>query len=192
MPVDVGDGAPVDRRPGLGERVLWGSRLLMFVGVAGSMLMAVVVLWMSVVDLAVLLADTVGYTSAGDRSGQRADIIGAVVKIVDGFLLAAIMILVAFGLYELFISRLDPARDGSSGPRVLLVSSIDDLKDQIAKLVVLILVIEFFQRSLRADLAEADDLLRLAAAISLVAIALTVPSLVGKRAGAAGSPASGR
>ena len=96
MPGDAADGAPVGRRQGLGERVLWGSRLLMFVGVAGSMLMVVV----------------------------------------------------------------------------------------------LILVIEFFQRSLRADLAEADDLLRLAAAISLVAVALTVPSLVGKRAGAAGSPAS--
>ena len=189
--MDVGGVAPTRRREGHAERALWGSRLLMLVGVAGSILMAVVVLWMSVVDLAVLLADTVGYTSAPDRSEQRADIIGAVVKIVDGFLLAAIMILVAFGLYELFISRLDPARDGSSGPRVLLVSSVDDLKDRIAKLVVLILVIEFFQRSLQADLSEADDLLRLAAAISLVAIALTVPSLVGK-GGGGGSPGGGR
>jgi len=45
---------------------------------------------------------------------------------------------------------------------------------------VLILVIEFFQKSLDAELTQADDLLKLAGAISLVAVALTVPSLVGK------------
>lgn len=111
---------------------------------------------------------------------MRADLISGVVKTVDNFLLAAILVLVAFGLYELFVSRLDPARDGPSSTRILLVHSIDDLKDRIAKLVVLILVIEFFQRSLHAELDQADDLLQLAAAISLIAIALTVPSLVGK------------
>jgi uncharacterized membrane protein YqhA len=118
----------------------------------------------------------------------RADLIGGIVKTIDSFLLAAILVLVAFGLYELFISRLDPARDGASSPRILLVLSIDDLKDRIAKLVVLILVIEFFQRSLEADLAQADDLLRLAGAISLVAVALTVPSLVGRHSDAQRPP----
>ena len=162
------------------ERFLWGSRLPMLVGVAGSVLMAVIVLWMSAVDLAVLAGDAISYTSATDRADVRADLISGVVKTVDNFLLAAILILVAFGLYELFVSRLDPARDGPSSPRILLVLSIDDLKDRIAKLVVLILVIEFFQRSLQAELDQADDLLKLAGAISLIAVALTVPSLVGK------------
>lgn len=152
----------------------------MLVGVAGSILMALMVLWISAVDLATLASDAAAYASASDRSEVRADLIGGVVKTIDSFLLAAILVLVAFGLYELFISRLDPARDGASSPRILLVLSIDDLKDRIAKLVVLILVIEFFQKSLEADLSQADDLLKLAGAISLVAVALTVPSLVGK------------
>jgi uncharacterized membrane protein YqhA len=175
--------APIHRaNPGevVAERALWGSRLLMLVGVAGSILMAVIVLWMSAVDLAVLAGDTIAYASASDRADLRADLIGGIVKTIDSFLLAAILVLVAFGLYELFISRLDPARDGTSSPRILLVVSVDDLKDRIAKLVVLILVIEFFQKSLEADLTQADDLLKLAGAISLVAVALTVPSLVGK------------
>jgi uncharacterized membrane protein YqhA len=174
---------PIQRaNPGevVAERALWGSRLLMLVGVAGSILMAVIVLWVSAVDLAVLAGDTIAYASASDRADVRADLIGGIVKTIDSFLLAAILVLVAFGLYELFISRLDPARDGASNPRILLVLSIDDLKDRIAKLVVLILVIEFFQRSLEADLTQADELLKLAGAISLVAVALTVPSLVGK------------
>ncbi|MGI9028387.1 MAG: YqhA family protein [Ilumatobacteraceae bacterium] len=161
------------------ERALWGSRFLMLVGVAGSIVMAVIVLWLSVVDLAVLTADAVSYASAADRADQRADLIGGVVKTIDSFLLAAILVLVAFGLYELFVSRLEPARDRAANPRILLVISVDELKDRIAKLVVLILVIEFFQKSLEADLSQADDLLELAGAISLVAIALTVPSLVG-------------
>ena len=154
----------------------------MLVGVAGSVFMAVIVLWMSSVDLVLLAGDSIAYASASDRTELRGDLIGGIVKTIDAFLLAAILLLVAFGLYELFVSRLDPARNGASSPRVLLVLSIDDLKDRIAKLVVLILVIEFFQKSLDADLSQADDLLKLAGAISLVAVALTVPSLVGKRA----------
>ena len=54
-PVDVTEAEPPIHRskPGevVAERALWGSRLLMFVGVAGSVLMAVIVLWMSAVDL---------------------------------------------------------------------------------------------------------------------------------------------
>lgn len=127
-----------------------------------------------------LAGKAIDYASTDDRSTARADLIGYVVKTIDGFLLAAILVLVAFGLYELFISRLDSARDGAISSRLLVVRSIDDLKDRIAKLVVLILVIEFFQKSLESDLSEAGDLLRLAGAISLIAVALTVPSLVGK------------
>jgi uncharacterized membrane protein YqhA len=175
-------GPPHRANPGeeIAERALWGSRLLMIVGVAGSVLMALMVLWMAAVDLVVLAGNTIAYSSASDRADVRADLIGGIVKTIDSFLLAAILVLIAFGLYELFISRLDPARDRASSPRILLVLSIDDLKDRIAKLVVLILVIEFFQKSLEADLSQADDLLRLAGAISLVAVALTVPSLVRK------------
>jgi hypothetical protein len=53
--------APLPRaNPGevIAERALWGSRLLMLVGVAGSVLMAMIVLWMSAVDLAVLARDS--------------------------------------------------------------------------------------------------------------------------------------
>lgn len=170
-------GGPVQD---VAERALWGSRLVMLIGVVGSVVMAAVVLWMAAVDLAVLVGDAVGYASSSDRSEVRADLIVGVVKTIDSFLLAAILILMAFGLYELFVSRLDPAHDRRSSPRILLVISVDELKDRIAKLVVLILVIEFFQKSLEAELAQAEDLLKLAGAISLVAIALALPSLAGK------------
>lgn len=129
-------GAPsVRSSPGeaIAERALWNSRLLMIVGVAGSTLMALIVLWMSAVDLVVLAGDAIDYASATDRSDVRAELIGGIVKTIDSFLLAAILVLVSLGLYELFISRLDPARDGATSPRILLVLSIDDLKDRIAK-----------------------------------------------------------
>ncbi len=177
------DGGPPPRKvigEAVLERALWSSRLLMIVGVAGAVLLTLIVLWMTAIDLVVLTGNAIDYGSAADRSELRADLIGGIVKTIDSFLLAAILILISFGLYELFISRLDPARDGNSRPRILLAISIDDLKDRISKLVVLILVIEFFQKSLESDLSQAGDLLRLAGAISLVAVALTLPSLVGK------------
>jgi uncharacterized membrane protein YqhA len=58
-----------------------------------------------------------------------------VVKIVDTYLFVAILVLVAFGLYELFIGRLD-ARRTDDAPRLLVANSLEELKDRIAKVVV--------------------------------------------------------
>lgn len=54
------------------------------------------------------------------------------------------------------------------GPRLLRISSLEDLKQRVGKLVVLILVIELFQRALRLPYDSALEILYLAAAIALV------------------------
>jgi uncharacterized protein (TIGR00645 family) len=156
--------------------VLWSSRLLLVVGVAGSAVLAVAVLWLATVDLVRFLGDVVDYTSDGEGTA-RSDLVAGVVKIVDTYLLAAILVVVTFGLYELFVGRIDARRTGDGAPRVLAVRSLDDLKDRIAKLVVLILVIEFFQRALKVDIDEVGDLLVLAGGIALVSLAIVLPTL---------------
>lgn len=162
----------------MAERALWSTRLLLLVAVAGSAVASAAMLWLTVVDLGVLLADVADYTTSSHRSADRPEIIATVIKAVDGFLVAAILLVVAFGLYELFVSRLDPARRRAGlGPNLLMVRSLEDLKDRVAKLVVLVLVIEFFQRSLRVDLDDARELTLLGGGIALVSLALALPGL---------------
>ncbi len=59
-----------------------------------------------------------------------------------------------------------------AAPRLLVVCSLNDLKDKVARLVLLVLVIEFFGRALNLDYARALDLLYLAGGILLVSAAL--------------------
>ena len=93
-------------------------------------------------------------------------------KAIDGYLLAAILLIFALGLYELFISKIDIARDSDAGPSLLQIRSVDDLKDRIAKVVLLVLVIEFFQHALRVKYERPLDLLHLGVGLLFVAAAL--------------------
>jgi len=96
------------------------------------------------------------------------------VATVDGYLLAAIMLIFAFGLYELFVSRIDIAEGSEFAERLLLVRSLDDLKDRLAKIVVLILVVKFFEYAITLQVNGALDLLWLALSIALVSVALVL------------------
>ena len=100
---DGPDPHPVRRRA---EAVLWSTRLLTLVGVIGLLVTAAVVAVETSRDVAELVRE-----SFGDRSSS---VIADVVKILDGYLVVAILVLVAFGLYDLFVDRLDHAHHPSA------------------------------------------------------------------------------
>lgn len=162
-----------DRAP-VGERLLWSSRLLLLGGVVGSAVLAAAVVWIATVDVVRFAGDVIDYTESSNNI-ERGELVAVVVKIIDTYLIAAILVVAAFGLYELFIGRIDARRTSDDGPRVLVARSLDELKDRIAKLVILILVIEFFQRAVQVDATEASDLLLLAGGVALVSLALALP-----------------
>jgi uncharacterized membrane protein YqhA len=109
---------------------------------------------------------------AASRTELRATVVAHVVEVVDGYLLAAIMLIFALGLYELFVSRIDVAEGSEFAERLLLIRSLDDLKDRLAKVVLLILVVKFFEFALRLTITSALDLLWLGLGILLVAAAV--------------------
>lgn len=163
------------------ERALWGSRLLMVVGVVASALMAVGAFYMATADALGLLKYLAAYadTSLGTeaRSDLRTQAVTLIVKSIDGYLIAAILLIFALGLYELFINRLDAARDSEVAPKLLQVRSLDDLKHRVAGLLLLILVIEFFLRALRLSYDTPLDLLLLALGVLLIAGSFYVSNL---------------
>ncbi|MFN8525358.1 MAG: YqhA family protein [Chloroflexota bacterium] len=186
--------APSSARPaarrrgwrGTVEWLLWQSRLLMIVAVAASAIAAVAALYLASVDVVVLLGMVAGYTDPGlstsARLDLRAEIITGLVKAIDGYLLAAIMLIFSLGLYELFIDRLEPAEGSDLASRLLLIRSLDDLKDRLAKVVVLILVVKFFQMALKLKFESPLDLLYLGLAILFVGGAIYLSGRKGTHA----------
>ena len=163
------------------EKTLWSSRLLMIVGVVMSALMSLGAFYMATVDALGLLKYLAAYGDASLGTEARADVraqtVTLIVKSVDGYLIAAILLIFALGLYELFINRLDASRNSEVAPKLLQVRSLDDLKHRIAGLLLLVLVIEFFQRALRLNYETPLDLLMLALSVLLIAASFYVSNL---------------
>jgi uncharacterized protein (TIGR00645 family) len=101
-----------------------------------------------------------------DHSGLLLGIIGA----VDLFLIATVLLIFSFGIYELFISKIDIARFSESYETLLEIHTLDDLKDKITKVIVMVLIISFFQRVLELNIANGVDMLFMAASIAAICI----------------------
>ena len=159
------------------ERALWDSRLLMLVGVVSCVLLALGTFYLALVDLVYFFGLVPDYGDLGagvaERNDLRSDVITALIKVLDGFLICAILIIVALGLYELFVNRIDVARFSDASPRLLQVHDLDDLKERVARLILLVLLIEFFQRALRIPYDTALDLFYLGILFVSAAMYLT-------------------
>jgi uncharacterized membrane protein YqhA len=160
------------------ESLLWSSRLVVLVAVLGSLVVALAMFYVTTMDVLYLLAHLREYgdlTMAVDtRAALRGQTVAHVVEVVDGYLLAAIMLIFSLGLYELFVSRIDIAEGSEFAERLLLIRSLDDLKDRLAKVVLLILVVKFFEYALGLPITDSLDLLYLAIGIVAVAGALAL------------------
>ncbi len=158
------------------EWFLWHSRLLILVAVLASLVVAAGMFFVSTVDAWHLIASLGPYADPGlapaARASLRAAILTDLVEVVDGYLLAAVLIIFALGLYELFVDKIDLAEGSDIGKRLLLVRSLDDLKDRLAQVILLILVVKFFQAALQLKYLNSGDLVLLAFSVLVVSAAL--------------------
>jgi uncharacterized membrane protein YqhA len=85
--------------------------------------------------------------------------------------MAIVMFIFSFGLYELFISEIDPAkRKGAS--KILEIHSLDELKDKLAKVIVMVLIVNFFQRVLHTGYSGALEMLYFSGSILALSLGL--------------------
>jgi uncharacterized membrane protein YqhA len=166
------------------ERALWSSRFIVIIPVVASALIAIGLFLLTTYDVVALLGQIGIYVNpalADDvRSKLRLETLSLVVSVVDGYLLAAIMLIFSLGLYELFVNKINVAEGSEFAARLLLIRSMDDLKDRLAKVVLLILIVKFFQQALKLKYESVTDLLMLSMGVILVSGALYLSHLGGK------------
>lgn len=156
------------------EKLLWGSRRMVLAAVIASLLLSLLLFVITVVDVASLLAHTSDYfvASAEVRKTLKIEMVAHTVGAIDGFLLATILLIFSLGLYELFISEIEEAKDSGRSAKVLIINSLDDLKSKLAKVILMILVVTFFEVSLSMKFPNALDLLYFSFGIFMVSLAL--------------------
>ncbi|MDH5232952.1 MAG: YqhA family protein [Gammaproteobacteria bacterium] len=158
------------------EKFLWGSRLVVLAAVIASLLMSFAMFFVAAVDAWNVLVHIFEYASPslqGDaRSVFRSTTVAHVVEMLDGFLLATVLLIFALGLYELFISKIDVAMGEKVSGNVLVISSLDDLKSRLAKVILMILIVKFFEHAIAMQFESPLSLIYLAGGIALIGLAL--------------------
>ena len=163
------------------EGAIWKSRFIVLLAVVFGLVGAFVLFVVASMDIwgvAVYTFNTI-VTHAHPEHFHE-DIVAGIIGAVDLYLIAVVMFIFSFGIYELFISEIDAA-DGEKSSKILAIHSLDQLKDKIAKVIVMVLVVNFFQRVLHTEFKEPLEMLYFALAIAALAIGLYFLGMVGKK-----------
>ena len=166
------------------EYLLWNSRFIVIFAVVASALASLIMFYMATVDAFYMITHFIGYASpdlqADARVAFRSEMITHMVEIVDGYLLGTVLLIFALGLYELFISRIDIAERSETASNVLIIHSLDDLKTRLAKVILMILIVRFFESAIGLKFDSPIHLLYLAGGIAMIGLALYLTHESGK------------
>ncbi len=158
------------------EKSLWGSRFVVLAAVVASLLTSFAMFYVATVDAFYMISHLFEYASptlsGEERMALRSSTVTHVVEIVDGYLLGTVLLIFALGLYELFISNIEAAHGEAVSSSVLVINSLDDLKNRLAKVILMILIVKFFEHAINMKYADPLSLLFLAGGIALIGLAL--------------------
>ena len=165
------------------ENAMWQTRRFVLFAVIFGLLGSIVLFIVASMDIFEVLKYTINVYSNGlHPENFHEEIVSKIIGAVDLYLIAVVMLIFAFGIYELFISKIDAAcnEENENCSTILAIHSLDQLKDKIAKVIIMVLVVNYFQRVLHTTYQTPLELLYFAFAITALAVGLYFLSKVGK------------
>jgi uncharacterized membrane protein YqhA len=157
------------------ETFLFNSRFITMFAVLGSLASSLAMFMkgtLQIINSIVIFYHEILEFHPGAAHGPDT-MVPSLVASVDNYLFATVLLIFSMGLYELFISKIDPtSRQDETRPNWLKISSLDDLKSSLGKVVLMILIVSFFEQSLNTKYENARDLLFLGISTLFVSAAL--------------------
>ena len=154
------------------ERVLWESRLIVMLAVVASIVSAVVLSLIGAYDVYLVVGELFGALGGSVPYEKfHREAITHIIGAVDAFLITTVLLIFGVGLYELFISKIDHIEGDEHSARILEIHSLDQLKEKLAKVIVMVLIVTFFKYALKFHYESMLELLYLAVGILLIALA---------------------
>jgi len=154
------------------EGMLWNSRFFVLFAVIFSLIGGIALFIVASSDVWHVAVNVFNvYVNGAHPENFHEMLVGELIGAVDLYLMAIVMFLFSFGLYELFISQIDiAAKSGAS--KILEIHSLDQLKDKLAKVIVMVLIVSFFKRVLHTNFNGALEMLYFSISIFALALAL--------------------
>ena len=151
------------------ESILWNLRYVVILAVILSVLASITLFIIGSWDIVHSIVFQNPLTN--DSINHNNDLLFKIISSIDIFLIGIVLLIFGFGVYELFISEIDIAKEKFSDS-TLKISTLDQLKNKIIKVVIIVLIVKFFEKILKLtpNFNTPQDLLLLS--VSILAICL--------------------
>lgn len=162
------------------ETLLFQSRFLILIPVLGILIASVLMVVKGSCEIIQGSIEFVRKFSGFQQTSlDDSVVILSFIPAIDNYLFAIILLLISMGLYELFVSEINPdVRKNETQPNWLMIKSFEDLKYQIGEVIIMILIVNLFKWSYKINYSQPIHLLILGGAIFLVAGTLVVTHYV--------------
>jgi len=122
------------------ESILWSSRYVVVLASTFSVIAAITLFLIGSYTISYGILDYIEFF-------EKNQLLKNIIKAVDLYLIAVVLLIFGFGIYELFVSKIDIARKNTD-VTILEVENIDELKDKIIKVIIMVLIVSFFEKIL--------------------------------------------
>ncbi len=162
------------------EWILWQSRFIIVFASLASIISAIVLVGLGSTDVWLILTEMFHTIFHGGHM-EHSSVITHIISAIDSYLIATVLLIFGIGLYELFVSKIEFAEKDQISSRILVIHSLDELKEKIAKVVIMVLIVTFFKYAVSFKYSSGLDLLMLAVGIFLISMAVYFTHKDGKK-----------
>jgi len=149
------------------EQIIWNYRFIVIIAVISLLISTAIAFYFGIIHT----IESIQGVLHGEQLSNNYILIN-LISSLDNFLLGLVLMIIAFGIYELFISNINVMeKQIDFYPNWLKFHSLDELKSVLSKIIIIIMIVYFFKTVLTMNFETPISIIYLAAGILLVAIA---------------------
>ena len=151
------------------ENGLWSTRFIVIIAVVLSIISSISLFLLG--GWEIIQATTFNNPLFNENINNNNDLLFKIISSIDLFLIGIVLLIFGFGVYELFISEIDFAK-GKFSDSTLKINNLDQLKNKIIKVIIIVLIVKFFEKVLKLshNFTSPDDLLLFSISILSICI----------------------
>ena len=154
------------------QKLLWNSRLVIIIAVLTGIISTFIMIIIGTYEVYESIIELINIFDYSNFSTRSHYIVEHIVNSVDIYLIATVLLIFSIGLYELFIKKLDEEETKLKISSVLIIKNLEQLKSKLAQTIVMILIVNFFQKATKISYNNSFELLFLGLSIFFIAIAV--------------------
>ncbi|MEL7011028.1 MAG: YqhA family protein [Cyanobacteria bacterium J06643_13] len=148
------------------EALIWNFRFFIIAPVIFSLLSALRLIMIGTLDIWAGLTLTL---DPKDPEGiMTIKTVTYIIGGVDYYLIGIVLLIFAFGIYELFISEIEIKHQDDSS--ILQSASLEELKGKLVNVIVVALIVSLFKQMLSIEIGKLSDVIYISLAILLISI----------------------